>query len=156
MQKAGVKVSIVPTDDGGERMASVIANHVDLMYEEVSAVGDMVKSGNLKPLVILRDERINSPELKDTPCAGEIGIKGMGSYGTWRAFFFRKGTPQECVTKMEAALKQVYDSADYQKMAKDNDLDLTPGWMNAQQLGALVKENKTSFTQVFKTLGRIK
>jgi hypothetical protein len=27
----------------------------------------MIKSGDLKPVVVLRDERIDTPDLKDTP-----------------------------------------------------------------------------------------
>jgi tripartite-type tricarboxylate transporter receptor subunit TctC len=152
---AGIKLAIVPTESGGERMASVIANHIDLMYEEASAVGDMMQSGNLRPLVVFRDERM-SGELKDTPSTGELGLKGLGSLGTWRGFFVKKGTPQPAIDRLEAAFKKVYDSPEYQKYAKENGLDLNPGWLGQKELANLEKENMTTFHDVFVELGRIK
>ena len=153
---AGIKLALVPVDSGGERMTSIIANHIDLMYEEASAVGDMVKSGHIKPLVILRDERIPTEELKNTPSAGELGFKGLGSLGTWRGFAVKKGTPQPVVDRLVAAFKKVYDSPDYLKWTKENALDLTPGWMGPTEFGALWKENLTMFHEVFVELGRLK
>jgi tripartite-type tricarboxylate transporter receptor subunit TctC len=152
---AGIKLAIVPTESGGERMASVIANHIDLMYEEAGAVGDMVKSGNLRPLVVLRDERIPEGELKDTPAAGELGLKGLAALGTWRGFAVKKGTPQPVIDRLEAAFKKVYDSPEYQKWAKENALDLIPGWMGQEEFANLWKESMPMFQEVFVELGRI-
>ncbi len=153
---AGIKLAIVPIDSGGERMASVIANHVDLMYEEASAVGDMMKSGNLIPLVVLKDERMPSGELKDTPAAGEIGLKGWSGLGTWRGFAVKKGTPQPVIDKLAAAFKKVYDSPEYQKWTKENSLDLTPGWQDQAAFAALWKDSFATYQDVFTQLGRIK
>lgn len=152
---AGIELAMVPVESGGERMASVIANHIDMMYEEASAVGDMVKSGNLIPLVVFRDERINSPDLKNAVSAGELGIMGMGSLGTWRGFAVKKGTPKEIVDRLESAMKKFYDSADYQKWAKENSLDLNPGWMGQAEFGKLWKETIDTYSVVFKKLGRL-
>jgi tripartite-type tricarboxylate transporter receptor subunit TctC len=152
---AGIKLAIVPVESGGERMASVIANHIDLMYEEASAVGDMMKSGNLRPMVVFRDERIQG-ELKDTPSTGELGLKGLGALGTWRGFAVKKGTPQPAIDRLVAALKKIYDSPDYQKHAKENGLDLNPGWMGPEEFANLWKENMTTFHDVFVELGRVK
>jgi tripartite-type tricarboxylate transporter receptor subunit TctC len=135
-QLAGVEFAVVPIESGGERMASVIAGHVDLMYEEASAVGDMVKSGDLRPLVVFKDKRIDTPELKNTPCAGELGIKGMDALGTWRGFAVRKETPKAIQDRLTAAFKKVYDSPEYQKWAKENVLDLTPGWMGQEEFAS--------------------
>jgi tripartite-type tricarboxylate transporter receptor subunit TctC len=151
----GVEFAFVPIESGGERMASVIGAHVDLMYEEVSAVGDMVKSGDLKPLVIFRDERINTPDLKDTPAAGEIGIKGMDAFGTYRYFAVRKGTPQEIVDKLVVVFKKIYDSPAYQKWAEENILNLSPGWMGPQELKQLWDANNRDYTAVFTRFGRL-
>ena len=152
---SGVEFAFVPTESGGERMASVIAGHVDLMYEEVSAVGDMIKSGDLKPIVIFREERINTPDLRDTPSSAELGYKGMEAFGTWRGFFVKKGTPQDIIDKLTQVFKKIYDSAEYQKWAHENVLDLTPGWLDQAGLLKLTQDNYKSFTEVFKKLGRI-
>ncbi len=154
-QLAGVEFAVVPIESGGERMASVIAGHVDLMYEEASAVGDMVKSGDLRPLVVFKDKRIDTPELKNTPCAGELGIKGMDALGTWRGFAVRKETPKAIQDRLTAAFKKVYDSPEYQKWAKENVLDLTPGWMGQEEFAQLWKDNFRDYAAVFSKLGRI-
>ena len=153
---AGIKVSIVPINSGGERMASTIAGHVDLMYEEFSAVGDMMKAGQLIPLVGLMNERIDTPDLKDIPAAGEFGMKGWELAGTWRGFAVRKGTPQPIVDKLVTVFKKVYDSEQYQQYAKENGLDVVPGWMGPEEFGKLWEGNYTAFEKVFRRLGRIK
>jgi tripartite-type tricarboxylate transporter receptor subunit TctC len=153
---AGIKFAVVPMDSGGERMAAIIAGHVDLMYEEASAVGDMMKAGDIAPLVVFTDERLNTPELKNVPSAGEIGLKGWDGMGTWRGFAVKKGTPQAVVDRLTVAFKHVYDAPEYQKWAKENALDLTPGWMDSAQFGKLWESNFKLYTQVFEKLGRIK
>jgi tripartite-type tricarboxylate transporter receptor subunit TctC len=153
--QAGIELALVPIESGGERIASVIGGHVDLMYEEVSAVGDMIKSGDLTPVVVLRDERLNAPEFKDTPAAGELGIKGMDAFGTYRCFAVRKETPKEIQDYLVAALKKAYDSPEYQQWAKENVLDVVPGWMGPEELGKLWRDNLRDYTEVFTKLGRL-
>lgn len=153
---AGVKFAVVPIESGGERMASVIAGHIDLMYEEASAVGDMMKSGNIVPMVVFKDERLNTAELKDVPSAAEIGLKGWEGMGTWRGFAVKKGTPQPAIDRLQAAFKKVYDSAEYQKWAKENALDLTPGWMDPAPFAKLWEESLKTYNKVFVELGRVK
>lgn len=155
-QEAGIEVAVVPIDSGGERMAATIAGHVDLMYEEFSAVGDMMKAGKMVALVGLMDERINTPELKHIPSAGELGLKGWDLAGTWRGFAVRKGTPQAVVDRLATTFKKIYDSAEYQKYAKENGLDVTPGWMGPEEFGKLWKSNLVAFTKAFQRLGRLK
>ncbi len=153
---AGVKLAVVPADSAGERMASIIAGHVDLMYEEVSAVGDMIKSGNIVPLVVLSDARLNTPELKDVPSAGELGLKGWEGMGTFRGFSVKKGTPQAAIDRLKTAFRHVYDSPEYQKWTKENGLDVTPGWMDPEPFGKLWVTDVAIFTTLFEGLGRIK
>jgi putative tricarboxylic transport membrane protein len=153
---AGIKFAVVPVESGGERMASVIAGHIDLMYEEASAVGDMMKSGNIVPMVVFKDERLPKPELKNVPSAAEIGLKGWEGMGTWRGFAVKKGTPQPAMDRLQLAFKNVYNSAEYQKWAKENALDLTPGWMDPAPFAKLWTESLKTYTKVFVELGRIK
>lgn len=152
---AGVEFAIVPADSGGERMASVIAGHVDFLYEEVSAVGDMMESGTIKPVLVFGKERINTPEFKDVPCTDELGYYGLDGIGTWRGFAVRKGTPQEYIDKLEAAFKKVFDSEEYQAFAHANNLDLVSGWMGQEEFAELWKTSYEEFTKVFTELGRL-
>jgi len=153
--QAGIQLALVPTSSGGERMASLIGGHTDLMYEEVSAVGDMAASGQVKPMIIFSKERVNTPEMKDVPSSVELGFVGLENMGTWRGFAVKKGTPQEVVDKLEASMKRFYDSADYQAWAKDNALDITPGWLGAKDFGKLWEDSLVIFDKVFTELGRL-
>lgn len=155
-KQLGIKLAVVPVESGGERMASAIAGHIDMMYEEAAAVGDMLKSGDLKPLVVLNDTKLPIGELKDVPAAGDLGAKGWTGLGTWRAFVVKKGTPQPVVDRLEAAFKKIYDSPEYQKYAKENGLDVTPGWMGQAELGKLMQSTFVLYKDMFTELGRIK
>lgn len=153
---AGIKIAVVPIDSGGERMASIIAGHVDMMYEEASAVGDMMKSGEIVPLVVFADKRLPTDELKDVPSAGELGLKGWDGIGTFRGFAVKKGTPKEAKDKLLAAFKAAYDNPKYQEWAAQNALTLTPGWMGPDEFGKLWDTMMPRYTEIFKELGRIK
>ena len=152
-KEAGIKLTLVPMDGGGEMMAAVMARHVDLMLEDASAVGDMMSSGEIIPLVVVRDDRIDSPELKDVPSTGELGLNVP--LATFRAFAVKKGTPQEAVDILVAALKAAYDSPEYKKWEKENQLHLRKGWAGPDELADQWKESIDTYTKIFTELGRL-
>lgn len=152
---AGVEFAVVPADSGGERMASVIAGHVDFLYEELSAVGDMMDSGTIVPALLFGKQRVNTPEFKDVPCTDELGYYGLEGVGTWRGFAVKKGTPQDIIDKLEAAFKVVFESEEYQKYAHENSLDLVSGWQSEEEFGELWESTYEDFSKTFKELGRI-
>jgi len=151
--KTGAKLTLVPTA-GSERLSMAIAGNIDLVAEEPSVVGDLMKTGDLLiPFYVARGSRIDNEWLKDAPCSSDLGFDL--SLGTWRGFAVRKGTPQEVVDVLVKAFEKVYNSPEYKKWEKENLLNLRPGWLGPEDFGKLWEEEVIVYTEVFKSLGSL-
>ena len=152
---SGVELALVPIASGGERMAAVIGGHVDLLYEEASAMMDMAEIGSIVPLVVFSDEQIDFPLLADIPFAGQFGIYGTDALGTWRSWTVRRDTPPEVQARLRTALYNVFNSPAYQEWAVENGLDIVPGWLGPQEARELWTYTVNLLTETFTAVGRI-
>ncbi len=57
---AGIKITLVPFKGSGELNAAVLGGHVDLVQGEPVEVLELVKSGDMRPILVLSKERITS------------------------------------------------------------------------------------------------
>ena len=153
--QTGVELALVPMDTGGERLAATLGGHVDFIKEEVQQIGDMLHTRQLIPLIVLADERIDTPELRHVPSAGELGIMGMCDFSTYRFFAVRRGTPQEVIDRMLVVLRNAYDNPEYRRYAAAHSLDLIPGWMGPEELARRWVRDIGLFTETFRRLGRL-
>jgi tripartite-type tricarboxylate transporter receptor subunit TctC len=151
----GFEFAIVPLASGGERLAAVIGGHVDLIYEEASAMADMAEVGGVVPLIVFSDTAVDTPLLANVPYAGQFGISGLNALGTWRSWVVRKDTPPEVQARLLTAFQNVYNSQAYQEWAADNGLDMIPGWLGPQETRALFHSTITLLTDTFNSLGRL-
>lgn len=152
---AGIKITLVPFKGSGELNAAVLGGHVDLVQGEPVEVLELVKSGDMRPILILSKERITRvPEFKDVPTGKELGLDT--DLATWRGIAMKKGTPRQAVDYWVKAFRKVYDSPEYKKFARENLIDLKPGWLGPEEFGRLWKDDLKLFTEVFSELGRLK
>jgi tripartite-type tricarboxylate transporter receptor subunit TctC len=107
----GANVTHVSYRGSAEAMTDMLAGHLDFYC--ILAIGAVpyIKSGTLKAIAVLTDER--SPALPDVPTAKEQGFD-FGNFYYWMGLFFPKGTPAPIVTKLNAALNTTLDNADLQ------------------------------------------
>jgi tripartite-type tricarboxylate transporter receptor subunit TctC len=107
----GANVTHVSYRGSAEAMTDMLAGHLDFYC--ILAIGAVpyIKSGTLKAIAVLTDER--SPALPDVPTAKEQGFD-FGSFYYWMGLFFPKGTPAPIVTKLNAALSATLDRQDLQ------------------------------------------
>ena len=152
---AGVEFAVVPLASGGERLAAVIGGHVDLVYEEASAMADMAEVGGIIPLVVFSDDRVDTPLLADVAYAGQFGLYGLNALGTWRAWVVRRDTPQEVQDLLVTAFHNVFNSPTYQAWAVENDLDMIPGWLGPQDTRTLFEYTLYLVTDTFRAMGRL-
>lgn len=151
-KQTGAKLTLIPTK-GRERLAMTIGGHYHMVCEEPGVVGDLMKTGDLIPLFVAKDTRIDDKWLKDAVCSGDLGIDV--SIGTWRGFALKKGTPQEIVDILAKTFEKIYNSEEYKKYERENLLNLRPGWLGPEEFGELWQEEIEAFTDVFKSLGRL-
>lgn len=118
-RKLGVKFDLVPYDKPGERIASVLGGHNELLFTQPGDVVSYVKSNQLRPILMFSDHR--DPRFPDVSTSGEQGY--ATSFIHFRAMYVKAGTPAPIVEKLTQALDKALASPGY-KAALDREAAL--------------------------------
>ena len=113
----------------------------------------LVSSGDVRPLVVLNDERFDVPGLQDVPSSVESGIDF--TQGSWRGFAIRKDTPPEIRQILTDAFQQAYDDPEYGEMEERDMTNLVPGYMAAATFDESWDVEFESFATLFSELGLV-
>ena len=82
-EEAGIQLLYVPYKSAAQTKAAVLGGEIDLYQDKLISFLSMVKSGDIRPLVVLHSERVKGfQELTDIPCSVEKGIDF--TQGSWR------------------------------------------------------------------------
>ena len=116
--KSGTKVTHVPYPGSGPSLLALLGKQVDAVATSPAEAAEYVRSGKMRLLVVMSDERV--PEFKDVPTAKEAGIDV--SYGTWRGVAGPKNMPAEAVQVLKAAFEKVAQDPELIKSIKQQNL----------------------------------
>lgn len=105
----GTKLVHIPYQGTAPALLEVVAGRAHLILESVAAGLPQVKAGALVPLFIAGAGR--SPSLPDVPTAAEAGLKDF-IIEPWNVFFVPSATPTDIVSRLNADLAKVVDSAE--------------------------------------------
>jgi tripartite-type tricarboxylate transporter receptor subunit TctC len=108
-RKLGVKFELVPYDKPGERIASVLGGHNDVLFTQPGDVVSYINGKQLRPVVMFADER--DPKFPDVPASKEFGV--AASLVHFRAMYVKAGTPPEIVRKLTDAINKAAMSPGY-------------------------------------------
>ena len=108
----------------------------------------MRDAGRVKTLAVFADERLE--QFSDVPTTEEAtGVAGVG--GTWRGIVVPAGTPDDVVDTLQTALKDVYDSAEFQDFMTARGFGMR--WLPADEFGQFAADAATSNAAVIEKLG---
>ena len=110
-----VNVVQVPFAKPGERYISILGGHADLLYEQAGDVRQFLDSGEMLPLMIFGEERMEA--FPDVPSSKELGYDV--ALPQFRAIIVRSGTPPEAIEKLSAALAKVAASDEYKAFLEE-------------------------------------
>lgn len=146
-EAVGVDLLYVPYNAAAETKAAVLGGEVDIYQDKVISFLTMVRAGEIKPLVVLHDKRLDMiEELKDIPTTVEKGINF--TQGSWRGFAVKKGTPQEIVDYLEDVIEKVYKSDAYREAAGKDMSDIIPGFIGQEEYGKMWEEEIVKFKEI--------
>lgn len=121
LAEAGVsEFSYVPYNSASDMHADLLGGRLHGMTDEMSSVGTMVKSGQIKPLIVISEERVEF--LPDVPAAGELGYAIAPS--NWRGLAAKGETPEEIVDELSSALIKASEAESYREYESSRYLDL--------------------------------
>lgn len=104
---SGAKLQIVPYKSGSEGIVAVIGKQVDATSEASVITLPQIKGGKLRALASTWNRRIAA--MPDVPTAQEQGF-GNVFIGHWSGVFAPKGTPEDVLNKMNAAINAALKS----------------------------------------------
>lgn len=121
LQEAGIdNINYIPYDSAATMHADLLGGRLHGMYDEMSAVKDMVEAEQIEPLIVINDKRLGM--LPDVPAAGELGYEV--SYSNWRGLAVKEGTPEETVAELSDALMEAAQFESYREYESSRVLDL--------------------------------
>jgi tripartite-type tricarboxylate transporter receptor subunit TctC len=151
---AGIQWTYVPYKSGSELKAAVLGGELDVYQDKLISFMSLASSGDVRPLVVLNDKRLDVPELKDVPSSVEKKIDF--TQGSWRGFVVKKDTPEPIKKKIIDAFQKAYDDPEYKEMEKKEMTNLVPGYMKADEFRKSWDTEFDGYATIFKDLGLVK
>jgi tripartite-type tricarboxylate transporter receptor subunit TctC len=117
----GAMFRIVHFEGGAPVMTAVMGGHIDCAFDNVGSVFRRIKTGELRALAVMDDQR--SPFIPDVPTMKELGYPTVISSST-RGIAVPKGTPQPVIKRLEQSLKKAMDDPEHLKKMEEAGLQL--------------------------------
>lgn len=131
----GIAFNPIPYNGASEAIPAVLGQHTDVTMVTPGEAIAQVRSGQLKALGVMSEERVGS--LPDTPTLKEQGVEV--TTGTWRGIAAPKGTPDEVIEVLGAAIDKAMQSPEFiDFMAKGA---MTIHSMDAEEMTEFVKKD---------------
>ena len=132
---------------GGEAVTQLLADHVDVVLTDIGEVAGVIRSGDVTPLGVMSDERLEAfPEIAT---AREQGLDETGY--NWRGFYMGGGVSDEAYQGWVDLLRTLYRSDAWQSEAKAK--GLTPVWRGGREFEDFVRQQKDAMAEVSRAIG---
>ncbi|WLA59299.1 tripartite tricarboxylate transporter substrate binding protein [Bradyrhizobium diazoefficiens] len=151
MQAMGLpanQVAWVPSNGAAPAMQDLAAGGLDLTTCSVPEARAIIEAGKARSLAIMAPAR--NPIFPDVPTLKEaMGIEY--ATGAWRGIGAPKNLPPELATKLTAALKKVYDSAEFKDFMSNRGFGTV--WGDAGQFAGFMDKGDAQMGEAMKAAG---
>lgn len=145
--RAGFKATHIPYK-GAEALKDLLTGRVQFMFATIPSVIQHIKAGNLVALAVSSTRRSRS--MPDVPTVAESGFPGFEA-GSWFGVFAPKGTPQEVVNVLNAAVNDfIAEKAVETRMIEEG---ADPAGGSPAKLGAFVRSEFEKWRTVVRESG---
>ena len=128
MEMTGAKLNHVPYKGTAPGLADVIAGHVQLTFDAIPPALGYVRSGRVRPLMVVSAKRF--PSLPDVPTAAEAGLPAY-DFASWFGMLAPTRTPTDIITKLNREIVGLIQSPDIRERLTD--LGLEPLGTSAEE-----------------------
>jgi len=101
---SGTDIVHVPYKASGDARTAVLSGQVDMMFDAITVMAPLVKSGKVRALATSGKTR--SDLMPDVPTVAEAGVPGYEST-IWLGIMAPKGTPPDIVKRLNAEIGKV-------------------------------------------------
>ncbi|MGZ8156970.1 MAG: Bug family tripartite tricarboxylate transporter substrate binding protein [Burkholderiales bacterium] len=138
----------VPYKGVTQAMVAMMGGEVDEVVMPVSTALTHIRSGKVRPLAVLTDQRI--PTLPDVPTGIESGVPGF-TMPLWYGMFAPAATPREIVLRLSRELTKALESPDLRERLTALGVDSWAG--TPDQLRDLLRADIERYGQVARAAG---
>lgn len=119
----GTRFRFVPYRGGGPAVQDEVAGHVDMMFNEATGALPFILNRQIKTYAVLAETRwFAAPEI---PTSEELGVPGI-NISFWHGLWVPKGTPNEIVAKLNAAVVDALADSTVRKRLTDIGQEIFP------------------------------
>ena len=144
-RKAGVDVTIVTHDGGGDMMINVLNGSLDLGIGEIQEFRGQIDAGEVRVIGVFTEERL--ADFPDAKTAREEGIDMVVK--KFRGIVGPKGLPADVIQAWEAAVPKVLMDPEFQEWYKA--ASLIPAYMTQEEfttfMASVVREQEAFFKE---------
>jgi len=144
-------VTMIPARGAAAGLQEMVAGGVEFIPCSLPEAGPLIDAGKVRALVVMGPERLKA--FPNVATVKELTGKVFEG-GAWRGIGGPKGLPPEVVSKMEAALKQVYQSAEFQNAMTERGFGLQ--WRDSREFTSFVGEQDKEVLRIMTALGLAK
>ena len=147
-QTTGVFMTGIPYRGGGPMLNDLLAGTVPMIFINQDVALPHIRAGKLRPLAVTSKDR--NALYPDVPTIAESGYQGFEAL-SWSGLSVAKGTPRPIVDKLEAAMAQAMQSANFRQRLTSVGFVIPP--IGSQPYTTFVKSELDQWTRVIKKAG---
>lgn len=141
---AGVEMTYVPTEGGGETVKDVLGDHVDLGIVTASVYDEHEKAGKVRTLAVSA-EGDEYPPVPGAPTFNSLGYPDTVFYSN-RGAFVKAGTPEAVVDTLADVILEVGESQEWKDYEADNLIVSRP--LGPEDFGTYLKDTLPRYEKV--------
>ncbi len=147
----GHKMTLLPIPKPGERYASILGGHSEVLYEQAGDIKQYLDAKQLRPLIIFASKR--HPAFPDIACSIELGFDL--TLPQFRSIVAKAGTLPERIKILAEAFKKAMETPTWEKFAADQFLD-PESYMGPDKFSSWVAKEEKTMRAFMKTFGMVK
>jgi tripartite-type tricarboxylate transporter receptor subunit TctC len=149
-KETGTQFTLVPYRGGAPATQDLVAGQIDLLLAAPDKL-PLVRDGSIKAYAVTSDARLAL--VPDIPTFGEMGLPTL-SFSDWFGLFAPRGTPNDIIGKLNAAVVEALANPVVQSRLIDLGMQIFPHERQTPEaLGALVKADAEKWWPIIKELG---
>jgi tripartite-type tricarboxylate transporter receptor subunit TctC len=141
--KGGLFVTHIPYRGAAAAMTALMANEVDMMFDNLPSALGQIQAGKLKALAVTTPQR--SSVLPQVPTMAEAGIAGY-QVSAWFGLAAPAGLPAAVQMRLEQALERIAKQPDF--MAALQKQGAEPAWLDGKGLASFMQADTAQWKTV--------
>ena len=144
MNRIGAKTEYIAYRGGAPAMAALLSGEINLYLTQLASAVPQIRPGKIRGyMVTSKNRQAAAPEI---PAADEAGMPGFYT-SVWHALWVPKGTPQDAINKLNAAMAEAVADAHVRTRFTDLGQEIPSGADLTPQ--ALAKHHKAEIDKWF-------